>query len=102
MRLQPSIWKYNSKFQNSNLLRLAVKYDHVGLTEALLQHKANINTFYGGKTPLIRALKYSSAAVRDPLLNRRDLDINVQNQARESALSYAIYYGTFSAVKSVL
>ncbi|CAG7955566.1 unnamed protein product [Penicillium olsonii] len=76
-RLQPSIWRYNVKFQNSNLLHLAVKYDNVGLAEALLQQNANINAFYRGKTPLMRALKYSSAA-------------------------YAIHHGTFSAVKSVL
>ncbi|CAG7960321.1 unnamed protein product [Penicillium salamii] len=101
-RLQPSIWKYNIKFQNSNLLHLAVKYDNVGLTEALLQNNANLNAFYRGKTPLMRALKYSSATVRELLLNRRDLDINIQNQARESALWYAIHYGKFSIVKSVL
>jgi ankyrin repeat protein len=40
--------------------------------------------------------------VRKLLLKRRELDINIQNQARESALWYAIYYGTFSTVKSVL
>ncbi|KAJ5474098.1 hypothetical protein N7475_003664 [Penicillium sp. IBT 31633x] len=101
-RLQPSIWKYNIKFQNSNLLHLAVKYDNVGLAEALLQHNANINAFYRGKSPLMRALKYSSAAVRELLLDHRELDINIQNQARHSALSYAIHYGNFSTVKSVL
>jgi hypothetical protein len=36
LRLQPSIWKYNVKFQNSNLLHLAVKYNNASLTEALL------------------------------------------------------------------
>ncbi|KAJ5481497.1 hypothetical protein N7475_000309 [Penicillium sp. IBT 31633x] len=87
---------------NSNLLHLAVKYDNVGLAEALLQHNANINAFYRGKTPLMSALQYSSAAVRELLLNRRELDINIQNQARHSALSYAIHYGNFSTVKSVL
>ncbi|KAJ5471436.1 hypothetical protein N7530_008793 [Penicillium desertorum] len=101
-RLQPSIWKHNIKFQNSNLLHLAVKDDNVGLAEALLQHNANINAFYRSKTPLMRALHYSSAAVLDLLLNRRDLDINIQNQARESALWYAIHYGTYSTVKTVL
>ncbi|CAG8093019.1 unnamed protein product [Penicillium nalgiovense] len=70
-RLQPSIWKYDIEFQNSNLLHLAVKYDNVCFAEALLQHNANINAFYRGKTPLMRALKYSSAAVRELLLNRR-------------------------------
>jgi ankyrin repeat protein len=102
LKLQPSIWKYNIEFQNSNLLHLAVKYDNIGIAEALLQHNANINAFYRGKTPFIRALKYSSAAVRDLLLNRRELDINVQNEPCESALWYAIHYGTLSAVKSVL
>ncbi|CAG8020940.1 unnamed protein product [Penicillium nalgiovense] len=101
-RLQPSTCKYNIRFQNSNLLHLAVKYDNVGLADALLQHNANINTFYRGKTPLIQALKYSSAAMRELLLSHRDLDINIQNQARDSALSYAIHYGGFSIVKSVL
>ncbi|CAG7937133.1 unnamed protein product [Penicillium salamii] len=101
-RLQPSIWKYNIKFQNSNLLHLAVEDDNVGLADALLQYNANINAFYRGKTPLMRALQYSSAAVRELLLNRRELDINIQNQARHSALSYAIHYGNFSTVKSVL
>ncbi|OGE47109.1 hypothetical protein PENARI_c063G04915, partial [Penicillium arizonense] len=101
-KLQPSIWKYNIKFQNSNLLHLAVKYDNVGLAEALLQHNANINAFYRGKTPLMRALKYFSPGVRELLLNHRDLDINIQNQARESALWYAIHYGTFSTLKRVL
>ena len=79
-RLQPSIWKYNIGFQNSNLLHLADKYDNVGVAEALLQHNANINAFYRGKAPLMRALKYSSAAVRELLLNRRVLDINIQNK----------------------
>ncbi|KAJ5033206.1 hypothetical protein NUH16_003122 [Penicillium rubens] len=40
--------------------------------------------------------------MRELLLNRRDLDINIQNQARDSALSYAIHYGNFSTVKSIL
>ncbi|KAI1829056.1 hypothetical protein DTO027I6_9996 [Penicillium roqueforti] len=101
-RLQPSIWKYNIEFQNSNLLHLAVKYNNVGLAEALLQHNANINAFYRGKTPLMRALKYSSAAVRELLLNRRELDISTQNKAHDSALSYAIHYETYSTVKRVL
>ncbi|CAG7948441.1 unnamed protein product [Penicillium salamii] len=101
-RLQPSIWKYNIKFQNSNILHLAVKDDNVDLAAALLQHNANINAFYRGKTPLMRAFQYSSAAMRELLLNRRELDINIQNQARETALWYAIHYGTYSTAKSFL
>ncbi|CAG8175043.1 unnamed protein product [Penicillium salamii] len=84
------IWRYNIKFQNSNLLHLAVKDDNVVLAAALLQHNANINAFYRGKTPLMRAFQYSSAAMRELLLNRRELDINIQNQALETALRYAI------------
>jgi ankyrin repeat protein len=58
-------------------LHLAVKDDNVGLAAALLQHNANINTFYRGKTPLMRAFQYSSAVMRELLLNRRELDINI-------------------------
>jgi hypothetical protein len=36
----------NIRFQNSNLLHLAVKYDNVGLADALLQHNANINVYF--------------------------------------------------------
>ncbi|CAG8274700.1 unnamed protein product [Penicillium olsonii] len=101
-RLQPSIWRYNIKFQNSNLLHMAVKDDNVDLAAALLQHNANMNAFYRGKTPLMRAFQYSSAAMRELLLNRRELDINIQNQARETALWYAIHYGNYSMVKRLL
>ncbi|CAG7988634.1 unnamed protein product [Penicillium salamii] len=101
-RLQPSIWRYNIKFQNSNLLHLAVKDDNVDLAAALLQHNANINAFYRGKTPLMRAFQYSSAAMRELLLNRRELEINIQNQARETALWYAIHYGNYFMVKRFL
>ncbi|CAG8875840.1 unnamed protein product [Penicillium salamii] len=101
-RLQPSIWRYNINFQNSNLLHLAVKDDNVDLAAALLQHNANINAFYRGKTPLMRAFQYSSAAMRELLLNRRELDINIHNQARETALWYAIHYGNYSMVKRLL
>lgn len=101
-RLQPSIWRYNIKFQNSNLLRLAVKDDNVDLAASLLQHNSNINAFYRGKTPLMRAFQCSSAAMRELLLSRRELDINIQNQARETALWYAIHYGNYSMVKNFL
>lgn len=50
----------------------------------------------------MRALKCSSTAVLDSLLSRQDLDINIQTQARESALWYTIYYETSSTAKSVL
>lgn len=83
-------------------MHLAVKDDNVDLAAALLQHNANINAFYRGKIPLMRAFQYSSAAMRELLLNRRELDINIQNQARETALWYAIYYGNYSMVKSLL
>ncbi|CAG7970392.1 unnamed protein product [Penicillium salamii] len=101
-RLQPNIWKYNIKFQNSNLLHLAVKDNNIDLTTTLLQHNANINTFYRKKTPLMRIFQYSSVAMRKLLLNRRELDINIHNQARETALWYAIHYGNYSMVKRLL
>ncbi|CAG7977422.1 unnamed protein product [Penicillium salamii] len=101
-RLQPSIWRYNIKFQNSNLLHLAVQDDNVDVAAVLLQHNANINAFYRGKTPLMRAFQYSSAAMRELLLSRRELDLNIHNQARETALWYAIHYGNYAMVNRLL
>ncbi|CAG8906285.1 unnamed protein product [Penicillium salamii] len=101
-RIQRSIWRYNIKFQNSNLLHLAVKDDNVDLAAALLQHNANINAFYRGKTPLMRAFQYYSAAMRELLLNRRELELNIHNQARETVLWYAIHYGNYSMVNRLL
>ena len=40
--------------------------------------------------------------MRELLLNRRELDINTQNKAHDSALSYAVHYETYSTVKGVL
>jgi ankyrin repeat protein len=40
--------------------------------------------------------------VRELLLNRRELEINIQNKAHDSALSYAIHYETYSTAKRVL
>ncbi|CDM38574.1 Ankyrin repeat-containing domain [Penicillium roqueforti FM164] len=51
--------------------------NNVDLTAALLQHNTNINAFYRGKIPLIRAFQYSSTAIHKLLLNRRELDINI-------------------------
>ncbi|CAG7959597.1 unnamed protein product [Penicillium salamii] len=92
----------NIKFQNSNLLHLAVKDDNVDLAAALLQHNADIKAFFRGKTPLMRSFQYASAAMRELLLNRQELEINIQNQARETALWYAVHYGNYSMVKRLL
>jgi ankyrin repeat protein len=50
----------------------------------------------------MRALKYSSYDVLQVLLESPTLDINLQNQAQESALWYAVTYGTCSVVQSLL
>ena len=50
----------------------------------------------------MRAFQYSSVVMRKLLLNRRELDINIQNQARETALWYAIHYRNYSIVKRLL
>ncbi|CAG8906384.1 unnamed protein product [Penicillium salamii] len=87
---------------NELLLWIVFKDDNVNLAAVLLQHNANINAFYRGKTPLMRAFQYSSAAMRELLLNRRELDLNIHNQARETALWYAIHYGNYSMVQRLL
>ncbi|KAJ5415026.1 hypothetical protein N7509_000124 [Penicillium cosmopolitanum] len=58
----------------------------IDLAERLLQRKADVNAFFRGKTPVMRALKYSSHDVLQLLLESPTLNINLQNQAQESAL----------------
>jgi len=72
------------------------------LAESLLEHGANVNAFYQGKTPVMRALEYSSYDVLQLLLASSALDINLQNRAEESALWYAITYGTCAVLRSLL
>jgi len=93
-RLQPVFLKYNIKYQNSNLLNLAAKTNNVSLAHAMLGYHANVNAFFRGKTPIMRALKQSSTEVLRLLLKTPGVDINLQNTALESALWYAIKYGT--------
>ncbi|CAI7646031.1 unnamed protein product, partial [Penicillium manginii] len=74
----------------------------IDLAERLLYRRADVNAFFRGKTPVMRALKYSSYDVLQLLLESPTLDINLQNQAQESALWYAVTYGTCSVVQSLL
>ena len=101
-RLQPAILKFNIQYQNSNLLHLAATTNNIALAEILLQYNANVNASFRGKTPLMRALKHSSIEVLKLLLEDPALEINIQNKAQESALWYAITYGTCSTALSVI
>ena len=93
-RLQPATLKFNIEYQNSNLLHLAAKTNHVSLAEAMLDYQVNVNAFFRGKTPIMRALEHSATEVLKLLLKTPGVDINLQNQALESALWYAIKHGT--------
>jgi ankyrin repeat protein len=68
----------------------------------LLHHGANVNAFFRGRTPVMRALKYSSSAVLKLLLESPRLDIDIQNRDRESALWCAVTYGSFSTLRPIL
>jgi ankyrin repeat protein len=74
----------------------------IDLAERLLYRRADVNAFFRGKTPVMRALKYSSYDVLQLLLESPTLDINLQNQAQESALWYAVTYGTCSVLQNLL
>lgn len=76
-RLQPAFLKYNIKYQNSNLLHLAVKTSNISLAEAMLDYHANVNTFSRGKTLIIRVLEYSSTDMLKLLLKTLGVDINL-------------------------
>ncbi|CAI7600315.1 unnamed protein product [Penicillium pancosmium] len=87
---------------NSNLLGLAAKDDNVDLTLMLLYQGANVNAFFRRRTPVMRALIYSSSAVLKLLLKSSRLDINVQNREHESALWCAVKYGSCSTLRPIL
>jgi hypothetical protein len=93
-RLQPSILKYNIQYQNSDLLHLAARDNHYARAELLLLYGANVNTLLHGQTPLMRAIQHGSIDVLELLLNDRNIDLRVQNREGESALTYAVQYGT--------
>jgi hypothetical protein len=93
-RLQPSILKYNIQYQNSNLLHLAARDNDYARAELLLLYSANANTFLHGKTPLMRAIQHGSIDVLELLLSHRNIDVRIQNRKGESALTYAVQYGT--------
>ncbi|KAJ5569050.1 hypothetical protein N7450_011536 [Penicillium hetheringtonii] len=100
--LRPLILKFNIDYQNSNLLGMAAKDDNITLARWLLDYGANINAFFPGKTPVMRAIKNSSPAVLTLLLNSPGLDINLQNREQESALWIPVRHGASSTLWRVL
>lgn len=101
-QLRPVILKFNIDYQNSNLLGLAAKDDNIQLARLLLGYGANINVFFRGKTPVMRAIKNSSPNVLTFLLDSPGLDINIQNREQESALWFAVRHGGYAALWRVL
>jgi ankyrin repeat protein len=100
--LRTTVLQFNIEYQNSNLLGLAAKDDNVDLTFMLLHHGANVNAFFRARTPVMRALKYSSSAVLKLLLETPRLYINIQNREQESALWFAVTYGSCSTLRALL
>jgi FOG: Ankyrin repeat len=100
--LRTGILQFNIEHQNSNLLGLAAKDDNVVLTLMLLHQGANVNAFFRRRTPVMRALNYSSSAVLKFLLKSSGLNINVQNREHESALWCAVKYGSCSTLWAIL
>ena len=97
-RLEPTILEHKVQYQNSKLLHLAAKTNNASLAKAMLKRHADVNAFFRGKTPIMRALKHGATDVLKILLNSPGVDINLQNTTLESALWYAIKYNTCGAV----
>jgi hypothetical protein len=93
-RLQPGILKYNIQHQSSNLLHLAARDNNYAWAELLLLYGANAKTFLRGETPLMRAIEHESIDVLELLLSHKNIDLRMQNREGESALTYAVQYGT--------
>ena len=81
---------------------MAAKNDNITLARWLLDYGANINAFFRGKTPVMRAIKHSSSTVLPLLLNSPGLDINLQNREQESALWIAVRHGASSTLWRIL
>lgn len=101
-KLRLSILKFNIKYQNNNLLHLAAQDNNYDLVQSLLGHGANINAFFHGQTPLMRAIKYSSSESSKLLLEGQDLKAHLKNGRQEDALWYAVKYGTQVIVGKIL
>lgn len=89
-RLQPSILQY----QNSSLLHLAARDNDYARAELMLLYGANVNTFLGGKTPLMRAIQHGLIDVLELLLSHKKINLRMQNREGENAITYADKYGT--------
>jgi hypothetical protein len=84
------------------MLYFSAKFNDVRLAKYILSYRANVNTFFYGKTAIIGALKYSSIKVLRLLLRALGVDINVQNKAQESALWYTIKYSIWRTLLDVV
>jgi len=80
------------------MLHLAAKTNNVSLAKAILKRDVDVNTFFCGKTPIMRALKHGAIDVFRVLLKSPGVEINLQSTTLESALWYAIKYNTCGAV----
>lgn len=82
-RLQPSILEYNIQYQNSSLLQPAAKDNDYPRAELMLLYGANVNTFLGGKTPLVTAIQHRSIDVLEILLSHKKINLRMQNREGE-------------------
>ncbi|KAJ5460995.1 uncharacterized protein N7458_002547 [Penicillium daleae] len=94
--------RLNIKYRNSNLLHLAAKCNNRLLFQDLINHGANINSFYRGETVLMRAIKHSSVAVIKLLYKQPNLDTRLKNSKQKDALWYVVRYAGFSIAKNLL
>ncbi|KAJ5982125.1 hypothetical protein N7451_012225 [Penicillium sp. IBT 35674x] len=66
----------------------------------MLDYHAAVKAIFRKKTPAMGALEHPSADVLRLLLRTPGVDINLQNEAQESASWYAIEYGTCRTVQN--
>ncbi|KAJ5651590.1 uncharacterized protein N7484_005313 [Penicillium longicatenatum] len=85
-RLQHAFLEYKVQYQNSKLMHLAAKTNNISLAKAMLKRHADVNAFFRGKTPIMRALKHGATDIFRVLLKSPGVDINLQNTTLESAL----------------
>jgi ankyrin repeat protein len=78
-RLQRTFLEFNIEHQNSNLLHLAAETNNRSLAKAMLRCHADVNAFFRGKTPIMRALKSGATDVLRALLRTPGVCHQVQH-----------------------
>jgi ankyrin repeat protein len=95
--------KVNAPYSDKkyHLLHYAIEHGDEAIVNLLLDHGADPNLFYDGRTALMQAIKYDNRAAVAALL-AIPVNVNQKNHRDQTALFYVAKYGTEEDVKLLL